>query len=56
VDWDEALTLNSGLNMVEMFYDELKNDLEMLPLKAHLEDVLIGLVFVSSWRSSSVYC
>lgn len=45
-DWDEALTLYRERDMVEKLYDELKNDLEMLPLRVHKDETLAGLVFV----------
>jgi len=45
-DWDEALTLYRERDMVEKLYDELKNDLEMLPLRVHKDQTLAGLVFI----------
>lgn len=44
--WDEALAIYRERDVIEKMYDQLKNDLDMLPLRVRKEETLSGLVFV----------
>lgn len=44
--WDDALSIYRERDVVEKLYDELKNDLDLLPLRVHKNETLAGLVFV----------
>ena len=44
--WDDVLSMYRERDVVEKLYDELKNDLDLLPLRVHKNETLRGLVFV----------
>ena len=44
--WQDALSIYRERDVVEKLYDELKNDLGLLPLRVHKNETLAGLVFV----------
>jgi transposase len=44
--WDDALSIYWERDMVEKLNDELKNDLDLLPLRVHKNETLAGLIFV----------
>lgn len=44
--WDDVLAIYRERDVVEKLYDELKNDLDLLPLHVHKSETLTGIVFV----------
>lgn len=49
-EWSDVLAVHRQRDTVEKFYDELKNNLDMLPLRVRKNEMLRGLVFVYSSR------
>jgi transposase len=45
-DWDEVLSLYRERDEVEKKFDELKNELEAMPLRVHKIETLQGLLFI----------
>ncbi len=45
-EWGDVLMLYRERDIVEKLYDELKNDLEMLPLRIHKNEALFGLTLI----------
>lgn len=46
LSWDDALSIYRQRDVVEKLYAELKNDLDLLPLRVHKNETLAGLIFV----------
>lgn len=45
-EWNDALAMYRQRDVVEKLYDDLKNDLDLVPLRVHKNETLRGLVFV----------
>jgi len=45
-NWDEVLSLYRERDEVEKKFDELKNELEVTPLRVHKIETLQGLLFI----------
>jgi transposase len=46
LEWDDALAIYKERDLVEKFYDQLKNDLDFETLRVHSVEALQGMVFV----------
>jgi transposase len=46
LEWDDALAIYRERDLVEKFYDQLKNDLDFETLRVHSDEALQGMVFV----------
>jgi transposase len=45
--WDEVLGWNRERDVIEKMFSIMKSDLEILPLRAHKREVVVGMVFVT---------
>ena len=47
LSWDECLSLYRSRELVELAFDIIKNDLEIMPINVKKRESLLGLMFIS---------